>query len=376
MDRRTKFPIPKPPELQCKFVPATVGLPNEENTGWLNIIVQCLCNAEPFVKYFLANGHQTDLRKKYGINMEKEGRVVNGLAQLFQNMWNPSTPGTLRDMKNKFKKIIGQVYPQWKGDDLQDAFEFLVILLDTLSEELDLRATKPTQYRHALFSKDKSEQQLEAEMIAGYLNRFKTIVQDNFIGFIRTSVTCSRCNKDTLTFDPSMTLWLPFPMPNENSGDAVTLADCFDCYTAPEKISGSYFCVHCQKEFGVVKQTKLWLTPQIWVICLNRFGTRGVPTLGKRVDYPIEGLDLSPWVKSPRNEGNIYDLFGVVTYSSFDGSLNRGYYAAYCKNPVDHAWRKFSDERVEIVNLDVAYSKEKIQEEAYVLFYTRRGHAN
>lgn len=72
------------------------------------------------------------------------------MAQLFQNMWNPSTPGTLRDMKNKFKKIIGQVYPQWKGDDLQDAFEFLVILLDTLSEELDLRATKPTQYRHAL----------------------------------------------------------------------------------------------------------------------------------------------------------------------------------------------------------------------------------
>ncbi|XP_035707959.1 ubiquitin carboxyl-terminal hydrolase 15 isoform X2 [Folsomia candida] len=334
---KTRLPRPD------NFVPATVGLPNEENTVWLNVIAQCLCNADPFVKYFLANEHLTDLRKKYWIPLGK-----------------------------------GKVGPQWEGDNLHDAFEFCCWLLDHLNEELNLRASKE-MYRVLQFSKDKSAQ-VEAETIAYHLSRNKSIIQDCFIGFLGSSLTCSGCNKEVMTFDPCLGLGLPIPIPDDNPDGSVSLADCFNSYTAPEQLNleDSWHCVRCQKKIsGTVKQVKIWTTPQILVIVLKRFSKRVAHSpLGKQVDFPIEGLDLSPWVKSPRNEGNIYDLFGVVTYFQDDSTSDSGYNEAYCKNPVDHAWRKFSDEMVEFVESDAFSSNDDIRKEAYILFYGRRGSAD
>ena len=54
---------------------------------------------------------------------------------------------------------------------------------------------------------------------------------------------------------------------------------------------------------------------------------------GALVQYPVDALDMRPFVLGLKNEPEpvLYDLYGV---SNHFGSLNGGHYTAYCKNSV------------------------------------------
>jgi ubiquitin carboxyl-terminal hydrolase 4/11 len=70
------------------------------------------------------------------------------------------------------------------------------------------------------------------------------------------------------------------------------------------------------------------------------------------VSFPVEGLDLSPFVLSNRNpdgsykESLIYDLFAV---SNHFGNLAFGHYTAFAKNHVTGKWYDFDDSMVSAV---------------------------
>lgn len=51
--------------------------------------------------------------------------------------------------------------------------------------------------------------------------------------------------------------------------------------------------------------------------------------------------------------------------------METGHYTAACKNPYDHQWYKFDDQRVNVVPADQV-QKEIVNNEAYILFYQRR----
>ena len=102
---------------------------------------------------------------------------------------------------------------------------------------------------------------------------------------------------------------------------------------------------------------------------LKRFSYRGRwawrEKLETRVDFPLEGLDLSPWVKGPI-EGNkpVYDLYAV---SNHFGGMGGGHYTAFCKNKITGKWHTFDDSHVSEMSEDRVCSSS-----AYVLFYRRR----
>lgn len=52
-------------------------------------------------------------------------------------------------------------------------------------------------------------------------------------------------------------------------------------------------------------------------------------------------------------------------------TLETGHYTAACKNPYDHQWYKFDDQRVNVVPNDKV-QEEIVNNEAYILFYQRR----
>lgn len=52
-------------------------------------------------------------------------------------------------------------------------------------------------------------------------------------------------------------------------------------------------------------------------------------------------------------------------------TLETGHYTAACKNPYDHQWYKFDDQRVNVVPND-RVQEEIVNNEAYILFYQRR----
>lgn len=62
----------------------------------------------------------------------------------------------------------------------------------------------------------------------------------------------------------------------------------------------------------------------------------GSKKLNDKIDFPVEGLNMSSYVLQNK-EGSkiIYDLYAV---SNHFGSLSGGHYTAFAKNPIFKKW--------------------------------------
>lgn len=197
------------------------------------------------------------------------------------------------------------------------------------------------------------------------------------------------------------------------ASSALTLEQCLEHYTKAETLSAedAWRCPHCQKYLPVVKTLGLWSLPDIMVIHFKRFRQQQLrgPQAAKLttlVKFPLHGFDMtphlardpnaeatsgaatgpednwSPWRKSNKRHtnnqhsqfphhmmDNRYDLYAVCYHQG--DTLETGHYTAACKNPYDHQWYKFDDQRVNQVPSD-RIQEEIVNNEAYILFYQRR----
>lgn len=90
--------------------------------------------------------------------------------------------------------------------------------------------------------------------------------------------------------------------------------------------------------------------------------------------------DSSPWKKSSNRRRNgypqtqiykdtRYDLYAVCYHQG--ETLETGHYTAACKNPYDHQWYKFDDQRINHIPNE-RIPEDLVNNEAYILFYQRR----
>ena len=94
-----------------------------------------------------------------------------------------------------------QAFPQFQGYDQQDLQELLAFLLDGLHEDLNRVTKKP--YVEAAERKDReTDEAVAMEAWMGYLKRNRSIVVDIFQGQLRSTLTCSECSHQSMTFDP------------------------------------------------------------------------------------------------------------------------------------------------------------------------------
>ena len=86
------------------------------------------------------------------------------------------------------------------------------------------------------------------------------------------------------------------------------------------------------------------------------------------VDFPLEGLDMRPYLDadmSGNDEPILYDAIGV---SNHFGNAGFGHYTAYAKNPQTDTWYNFDDSNCsKVFNLDKIVSSS-----AYSIFYRLR----
>lgn len=113
---------------------------------------------------------------------------------------------------------------------------------------------------------------------------------------------------------------------------------------------------------------EVYKSPEFLVMHLKRFSHQrssffSSKKITDQIDFPVEGLDLRPYILSGQ-ENLIYDLYAI---SNHFGSLNGGHYTAYCKNSIDRRWYEFDDSNVSKIDPSSAVTKA-----AYVLFYRRR----
>lgn len=167
--------------------------------------------------------------------------------------------------------------------------------------------------------------------------------------------------------------------------NGVTLAQCFDTFTKPERLDedNMWYCSECREHVRAMKTMELWRLPNILVVHLKRFEFKHAlrrDKLDTLVDFPLEGLDMSVHcaVSSPssfvdKTVPAEYDLFAVTNHF---GRMGFGHYTAYARrwdeSGISDNWDLFDDSNVRSVGDGTGQTASVVSPAAYVLFYRRR----
>lgn len=337
--------------------PALTGLRNLGNTCYMNSILQCLCNAPHLADYFNRNCYQDDINRSNLLG--HKGEVAEEFGIIMKALWT----GQYRYISPKdFKVTIGKINDQFAGSSQQDSQELLLFLMDGLHEDLNKADNRKRHkeenndhlddFRAAEHAWQKHKQLNESIIVALFQGQFKSTVQ------------CLTCQKKSRTFEAFMYLSLPLA-----STSKCTLQDCLRLFSKEEKLTDNnrFYCSHCRARRDSLKKIEIWKLPPVLLVHLKRFSYDGrwKQKLQTSVDFPLENLDLSPYVIGPKNSLKKYNLFSV---SNHYGGLDGGHYTAYCKNAARQRWFKFDDHDVSDISVSAVRSSA-----AYILFYTSLG---
>ncbi|UPX21192.1 Ubiquitinyl hydrolase 1 [Ascochyta rabiei] len=148
----------------------------------------------------------------------------------------------------------------------------------------------------------------------------------------------------------------------------ITLDECLMETTKTETLSedNPWYCSNCKEMRRATKTLDIWTVPDILIIHLKRFsGFRSFrDKIDDKVDFPVEGLNLTGKVGFPEDKSLVYDLFAVDNHY---GGLGGGHYTATAQNFFDKQWYDYNDSSVSRSSGEGAVTKA-----AYLLFYRRR----
>ncbi|XP_061695015.1 ubiquitin carboxyl-terminal hydrolase 33 [Syngnathoides biaculeatus] len=237
--------------------------------------------------------------------------------------------------------------------------------------------------------------------------RYRSVISDVFDGTIVSSVQCLTCDRVSVTLENFQDISLPIPGKEDLAklhsathqtslvkagscgeayapqgwiafvmeyikswfwGPVVTLQDCLAAFFARDELKGDnmYSCEKCKKLRNGVKFCKMQSLPEILCIHLKRFRHELMfsTKIGTHVSFPLEGLDLQPFLaKDSSAQTANYDLLSVICHH---GTASSGHYIAYCRNDLNNLWYEFDDQSVTEVSDSCVQNAE-----AYVLFYKK-----
>ncbi|CAG9577099.1 unnamed protein product [Danaus chrysippus] len=330
------------------------GLRNIGNTCFMNSVLQCLSNTRPLLEYLIDDKYNADINTTLSC---MKGALIKAFASVIKELWRSGDRDCVVNT-TALKSQVQRFAPRFMGYSQQDAQEFLRYLLEGLHEDVNRVTVKPkpilTEIDDSLSDSAKA-----AEAWSRYLRTEDSRVGDIFVGQLKSTLRCTHCLHDSVTFDPFWDLSLPIPSRTGN----LKLQQCLQHFVREEELDGDEkpTCSKC----GVRRKCLKWFTvhkfPQVLVLHLKRFSPteRFRGKLSVVVEFPLSGLDMSPFAASPTHA--TYNLYAVSNHS---GTTYSGHYTAYCKHPYTGDWHEYNDSRVSPIR-----SRDVVSAEAYVLFY-------
>ncbi|NXG79149.1 UBP50 hydrolase, partial [Baryphthengus martii] len=245
-----------------------------------------------------------------------------------------------------FQSVFETHYPTFCTKIQQDAQEFLICVLNELHEALK---NVRTQLRHVSSAKGSGGSVSEP-----------SVITQLFEGQLSYAITCLEC-RTTIDKPESFTI-LSLPIPSKST---CTLQDCLKCFFQQDTLTwnNQVHCSWCGTKHDAIVQATITKAPQIIIFHLKRFEWQGKyrKKLSTDIRYPLNNLDLSPYVSSPFYTDAEYSLCAVVNHSGF---VDGGHYTAFCKHSVTGSWYSFDDAHITKI------PKSSVQTDtAYLLFY-------
>ncbi|XP_027767739.1 ubiquitin carboxyl-terminal hydrolase 20-like [Solanum pennellii] len=197
------------------------------------------------------------------------------------------------------------------------------------------------------------------EICCNYLDTKENIVKEAFGGRLVSKLRCCNCGYSSITREPLIDLSLEIE-------DVDSVSAAMESFTKIEKIEFS--CERCKTQGPFEKQLLVDHSPNVVVLHLKRFKYNGlvVQKVEKHVSFSLE-LDMLLYSNDINNEEIKYDLYAVIVHSG--PSISSGHYYNFIRC-APNEWYKFDDEKVDYVQEDLV-----LAEQAYILFYTKRGTA-
>jgi ubiquitin carboxyl-terminal hydrolase 8 len=332
-----------------------VGLVNLGNTCFLNSCVQVLNHTYEFHDLL-------DDAKQINLSCV-DSTILKEWIELRDLMW--SGAGTLSP--NKFVYNVQQIARQKDRDIFtgwvqNDITEFLLFFIECIHNSLarkialkisgtaknitDKLAITCYQLLDSIYKKEYSE------------------IMELFYGVYVTTIT-DVSNTKVHSMKPEHFFVLDLQIFTENRLFS-SIYECFDLFTSQESMTNenAWFNEKTQKKEDILRGVSFWSFPKILVITLKRFSPDGNQKLNHIIQFPLENLDLSKYVKGYQPHSYKYDLFGVCNHM---GGVSGGHYTAYVKNATNQ-WIHYNDSSIEIIQNPGTI----ISPMAYCLFYRKK----
>jgi ubiquitin carboxyl-terminal hydrolase 8 len=327
------------------------GLINLGNKCFMVSILQCLSHTLKLTDYFLNCTFLEDDPDKAN-KRKNEYYLIMSYTQLLSSMWEKNQLLKPKSFTENLSKFVKKYYTT----DQQDSHECLLYILDLLhkgiSYDIDVQIKGEVKTPVDALIKKSLESWKQF-----YENNYSFIVEV-FHGLFMNRITCQSCKFSELVFEPYNCWNIDIP------DSSTSLYDCLQNYFNTGENIMSWKCEKCN-DLGCQKTCSAWTIPTCVIIHLKRFSNNGIKK-NTVVDFPIDNLNLTPFVSKDKNDPNnyIYSLYAVNYHS---GSANAGHYWSCCKN-LDNNWYMFNDGNVTKFN-NIA---DLLSKDAYILMYYRK----
>ncbi|KAJ0233292.1 Ubiquitin carboxyl-terminal hydrolase 19 [Hirschfeldia incana] len=308
---------------------APCGLTNCGNSCFANVVLQCLSWTRPLVAYLLDRGHKRDCRRNdWCFFCEFETHLERANMSRF-----PFSP---MNIISRLPNIGGNL-GYGRQEDAHELMRFVIDMMQSVC--LD---------------------EFGGEKLVPPRAQETTLIQHIFGGLLQSQVQCTVCSNVSDQYENIMDLTV------EIHGDAVSLEECLDQFTAKEWLQGDnlYKCDRCNDYVKACKRLSIRSAPNILTIALKRFQGGRFGKLNKRIGFP-ETFDLGPYTSGGGEGSDVYNLYAVIVHLDMLNASFFGHYICYVKD-FRGDWYRIDDSEVDKVELE-----DVLSQRAYMLLYSR-----